>query len=131
MLHWRPKPRSCDGLDLAAIWPCAAAAGAFPLSELNQLQLLEAGSERSGVVMEYSEAINELAAERALSLGLERLAKGRSDYRRIATEAVSHSYCACVTDGEDAAERQFSKIHRNLIDDLELKLRRFVGEECD
>lgn len=79
--------------------------------------------------MEYAEAINERAAQTALSFALERLAKGESDYRHIASEAVLHAYCACVTDGEDAAEHQLSKIHRSLIDQLESRLRRLVGEE--
>jgi hypothetical protein len=78
--------------------------------------------------MEYAEAINENASERALAFGVRQLAEGRSDYGRIASEAVSFAYCACVTDGEDAAEHQFSKIHRNLIEEVELKLRR-LGEQ--
>jgi hypothetical protein len=76
--------------------------------------------------MEYAEAINERAAARAFQFGIEQTATGRSDYGRIAWEAVSLAYCVCVTDGEDAAERQLSKIHRNLIDELELRLRAFA-----
>lgn len=79
--------------------------------------------------MEYAEPINETAAEEALAIALQSLVNGRSDYRRIASEAVSRAYCSCVTDGEDAAEHQFSKIHGNLIDQLEFRLRRLVGEE--
>jgi hypothetical protein len=79
--------------------------------------------------MEYAEAINDGAAKRAMAFGVRQLADGRSDYGRIATEAVSLAYCACVTDGEDAAEHQFSKIHRSLIDDLESKLRRLRQQE--
>ena len=130
MLHWKLKPRLCDALDAAAIWS-SAQPGIFPLSELAQSWSDDRIQERRQAPMEYAEAINERAAESALSFALRRLAKGRTDYRRIACEAVSHSYCACVTDGEDAAEHQFSKIHRNLIDQLELELRRLVGEECD
>ena len=79
--------------------------------------------------MEYAEAINEGAAERALAFGMRQLEKGRTDYGRIASEAVSVAYCACVTDGEDAAEHQFSKIHRNLIEEVELKLRALGTQE--
>lgn len=131
MLHWKPKPRHCDELDLAAVWPCTAQSGLFALSELGRSCGNHPNRERSASRMEYAEAINDGAAENALSFALERLAKGRSDYRGIASEAVSLAYCTCVTLGEDSAERQFSSIHRNLIDELELKLRRLLGEERD
>jgi len=36
MLHWKPKLRRCDALDLAATWPWAAPHGGFPVSELAQ-----------------------------------------------------------------------------------------------
>jgi hypothetical protein len=131
MLHWKPTHRSCDALDAAAVWPSAGQVGAFPLSEVAPCWSDDRIQERSAASMEYAEAINEEAAERAMSFALHGLTKGRSDYRALASEAVTHAYCVCVTQGEDAAEHQFSKIHRNLIDQLELKLRRLFGEESE
>ncbi len=69
--------------------------------------------------MEYGEAISDVAARRALETARELQARqsGRS-LREVAAEAVARAYCVCVTAGEDAAEHQFSQVHRDLIDDL-------------
>jgi hypothetical protein len=45
MLHWKPKSRHCDALDLAATWPWAAPFGGFPVSELAQSCCPEAGEQ--------------------------------------------------------------------------------------
>lgn len=72
--------------------------------------------------MEYGEAINNGAAAQALSIAVALLDEGQRDLHQIAVLAVASSYCACVTDGEDAAESRLSSIHANLIDQVERRL---------
>lgn len=72
--------------------------------------------------MEYGEAITSDAAEQAFAKALQLWGEGEEDLHTIAARAVTGAYCACVTDGEDAAERQLSSVHAKLIDDLELRL---------
>jgi hypothetical protein len=81
--------------------------------------------------MEYGEPINESASEQALIIALERFAEGGADLRGIAAEAVSRAYCTCVTHGGDALEDGLSKIHRDLINDLEHWLRLAAEREAD
>lgn len=66
--------------------------------------------------MEYGEAISSEVREAALEIAHCKLSARRSDVGEIAIEAVAEVYCVCVTDGEDAAERQLSPIHANLIE---------------
>lgn len=68
--------------------------------------------------MEYSEAINDRAAEEAVAIALEMRAAGAMDLHEIAVRAVARAYCVCVTDGEDAAEQRLSQIHAGLINDV-------------
>ena len=79
--------------------------------------------------MEYGEAINREAAERAFKIAVQLRSVGDADLHRIATRAVASAYCVCVTDGEDAAERSFSSIHAELIDDVERRLRENPSRE--
>jgi hypothetical protein len=79
--------------------------------------------------MEYSEAINDSAAERALAIALEMHGAGAMDLHEIAVRAVASAYCVCVTDGEDAAEHGLSEIHAGLIDDVEQHLAAHAAEE--
>ena len=81
--------------------------------------------------MEYSEAINEITAERALAIALEIREAGSKDLHEIAVRAVASAYCVCVTDGEDAAEHRLSRIHARLIDDVEQQLATHETEEKD
>ena len=78
--------------------------------------------------MEYGEAISPRAKNRAFEIGRRKLSSGRSDARAIATEAVCEAYCVCVVDGEDAAEGRLSRIHANLIDDVEAHLTEWAAE---
>ena len=74
--------------------------------------------------MEYGEAINAEASGHALKLARQlKLIRPELPLDQIAREAVGHAYCACVTDGEDAAEHRFSDVHRRLIEDLASTLR--------
>lgn len=66
--------------------------------------------------MEYGDAINSRALERAVTLAQEHLAKNPSSPIAAATEGVALAYCVCVTTGEDAAERRLSDVHRKLIE---------------
>lgn len=77
--------------------------------------------------MEYADAIGDNTAEQAFTIALDRLSCGSSDLHEIAVEAVRLAYCTCVTDGEDAAERQLSKIHAELISAVEQRLSRYLG----
>lgn len=81
--------------------------------------------------MEYAEAINEKAADRALGIALRMLAERQHDLRKVAARAVATAYCVCVTDGEDAAEHRFSRIHAQLISDLERRLVTYAAERED
>jgi len=47
----------------------------------------------------------------------------------LAAITVSKSFYTCVTDGEDAAEHQFSAIHGELIKEVVLRVRVF-GDAC-
>ena len=76
--------------------------------------------------MEYGDAISAGAADRAFEIGRKQLAYGRRDLHEVATEAVSDAYCVCVAAGEDAVEGCTSAVHSNLIDELELRLRRWL-----
>lgn len=72
--------------------------------------------------MEYGEAINSDAGERALAIACRKLADGASDLRSVAAEAVAEAYCVCVVAGEDAIDGTLSAIHANLIDNLKVRL---------
>lgn len=72
--------------------------------------------------MEYGEAINSGAAERALAIACRKIADGAKDLRRVAAEAVAESYCVCVVAGEDAVEGTLSTIHADLIESLNARL---------
>ena len=72
--------------------------------------------------MEYGEAINSEAAERALRTAVQLRRQGDENLHTIATRAVASTYCACVTDGEDAAEHRLSRIHSQLISEVERRL---------
>jgi hypothetical protein len=78
--------------------------------------------------MEYAEAINAQAAERAFAIAARRLATSETaNLRELASNAVSLAYCVCVVDGEDAAERGLSAIHERLIEELEQRLADWIG----
>ena len=72
--------------------------------------------------MEYGEAINPRAAERALAIACRKIAAGAKDLRKVAAEAVAEAYCVCVVAGEDTVEGALSEIHANLIDNLNARL---------
>jgi hypothetical protein len=73
-------------------------------------------------IMEYGEAINSGAAERALAIACRKIADGAKDLRRVAAEAVTEAYCVCVVAGEDAVEGTLSAIHADLIESLNARL---------
>ena len=84
---------------------------------------IRTGSETEGNSdMEYGEVINSDAASHAFSVAVELWEEGHHNAREIAIRAVASAYCACVTDGEDAAERRLSDIHANLIEEVERRL---------
>lgn len=68
--------------------------------------------------MEYNDAIDRATIAAAVrltrKLGLARAAP----LSELAAEAVSKTFCTCVTEGEDAAEGQFSAIHKQLIEQV-------------
>ncbi len=78
--------------------------------------------------MEYGDAINSQSFDRAMALALE-LSEQQPDrpIAELAADAVAHAYCACVTDGEDAAERRLSDVHRSLIEQVMSRLRERLG----
>ncbi len=81
--------------------------------------------------MEYPEAINDRAAERAFAIALRLKTAGANDLHEIAVQAVASAYCVCVTDGEDAAEHRLSPIHAGLIEDVEQRLAAHLAERED
>ena len=68
--------------------------------------------------MEYSDTINGATFAAAVSLTQALQSERREPLATSAAEAVSRTFCACVTDGEDAAEHRFSEIHRQLIKEV-------------
>ncbi|HET9427168.1 MAG TPA: hypothetical protein VFO69_02305 [Allosphingosinicella sp.] len=80
------------------------------------VQLLSQPEQPEPPFVEYGDAINSLALERAVTLAREHLAKNPSSPTEAAAEAVALAYCVCVTTGEDAAERRLSDVHRELIE---------------
>jgi hypothetical protein len=81
--------------------------------------------------VEYGEAINSEAAEEAFRIAVQLRARGSEDLRQIARRAVASAYCVCVTDGEDAAEQRFSRIHAKLINEVERRLAEHVAHAED
>ena len=68
--------------------------------------------------MEYADAINTVTFAAAVCLTRELQLERSQPLAHSAAEAVSRTFCACVTDGEDAAEHRFSAIHRELIEEV-------------
>ena len=73
--------------------------------------------------MEYADTINSATFAAAVSLTRELQSKRAEPVAKSAAEAVSRTFCACVTDGEDAAEHRFSEIHRQLIEEVIARVR--------
>ena len=68
--------------------------------------------------MEYSDAIDPQTIAIAVRLTRKLGAERAVPVSEVAAEAVSKTFCTCVTDGEDAAERRFSPIHKRLIEEI-------------
>lgn len=66
--------------------------------------------------MEYGEAINSDALERAVGIARRLRREQARPVREIAAQAVAQAFCVCVVDGEDAAEGRLSDVHKHLID---------------
>lgn len=66
--------------------------------------------------MEYPDAINPNHMTNAVSLTLDLLLQRDEPLAVLAAEAVSRTFCTCVTAGEDAAEGRLSVIHAKLIE---------------
>ncbi len=66
--------------------------------------------------MEYGEAINAEALDRAVALARQLCSDESRPLSALAAEAVSRTFCCCVVEGEDAAEGRFSDMHRELIE---------------
>ena len=61
--------------------------------------------------MEYPDVIDAAKMSDAVSLTLELLSRRDEPLQVLAAEAVSRTFCTCVTAGEDAAEGHPSVIH--------------------
>lgn len=68
--------------------------------------------------MEYADAIDSETIAAAVRLTRELGSMRAAPLSELAAEAVSKTFCTCVVDGEDAAERQFSTLHRRLIEQV-------------
>ena len=66
--------------------------------------------------MEYGDALTRDAFERAVRIARASRATRSESLQDLAWEAASRSYCCCVTDGQDAAERRTSDVHRRLVE---------------
>lgn len=82
--------------------------------------------------MEYGEAITPEALHKAVEIARKRLGDDPRSVAAVASEAVSEAFCVCVVDGEDAAERRMSEVHRRLIEAVVDRLRtsRVPGEQA-
>ena len=81
--------------------------------------------------MEYVEAINSDAFAEAVKIARRLHGDGKQLISDAASQAVAQAYCVCVTDGEDAAEHQFSEVHSKLIDDVARCLRTRTHKPSD
>lgn len=70
--------------------------------------------------MEYADAIDPETIAAAVRLTRELGSTRATPVSELAAEAVSKTFCSCVVNGEDAAERQFSAIHTRLIEQVAL-----------
>lgn len=77
--------------------------------------------------MEYGEAVTPEAFQRAVAIGRAMLRERDAPLSAVAMAAVSQAYCVCVTDGEDAAERRLSDVHRRLVETV---AERLAGEQA-
>lgn len=73
--------------------------------------------------MEYADTINSATFATAVNLTRELQWERTEPLGKSAAETVSRTFCACVTDGEDAAEHRFSDIHRQLIEEVIARVR--------
>ena len=78
--------------------------------------------------MEFADAINGQTFAKAVDLTRRLQSEERAPLVEHAALAVSQTFCTCVTDGEDAAEHQFSAIHRQLILEVVTRVR---GDDVD
>lgn len=67
--------------------------------------------------------INDASFATAVGLARQLQSERSEPLIESASEAVSRTFCACVTGGEDAAEHRFSAIHRRLIDEVVARAR--------
>jgi hypothetical protein len=75
--------------------------------------------------MEFADAINGRMFDSAVDLTRHLRTERPLSLAELAALAVSRTFCTCVTDGEDAAEHQFSAIHGELIEEVILRVRAF------
>jgi hypothetical protein len=68
--------------------------------------------------MEYADAIDPETIAAAVRLTRELGSVRTAPVSELAAEAVSKTFCTCVVNGEDAAERRFSAIHTRLIEQV-------------
>lgn len=80
--------------------------------------------------MEYGEAINAEALDRAARIARQLLGEDPRTLWFIAAEAVSRAFCVCVVGGQDAAEGRLSAVHRRLIEAIVQRLETAVPSEA-
>jgi hypothetical protein len=68
--------------------------------------------------MEYSDTIDTETIAAAVRLTRALGSASTAPLSELAAKAVSQTFCTCVTEGEDAAERQFSAIHARLVEQV-------------
>lgn len=73
--------------------------------------------------MEYADTINTATLAAAVCLTRELQLERSEPLAHSTAEAVSRTFCACVTNGEDAAEHRFSDIHRQLVEEVIARVR--------
>lgn len=81
--------------------------------------------------MEFADAINGRTFDFAVDLTRHLRTERLLPLAELVALAVSKSFCTCVTDGEDAAELQFSAIHGALIEEVVLRVCAFDDAGMD
>ena len=79
--------------------------------------------EREEATIEYGDAISSAAFDKAVAHASQLHLDRGKPLVEAAWQAVAKAYCVCVTDGEDAAEKRLSGVHRQLIDDVAERVR--------
>lgn len=79
--------------------------------------------------MKDNAAISRSAAEKAVWSARQRSRRGGGNWAQLRRTRAAEATCACLMEGEDAAEGCITAIDLSLIDDIELRSRERVSQQ--